>query len=169
LPEAFGSKIPVKPRNSIWDGLKSFLSPKPAPDELSAPKPKKPTVKRFLPYTRKGELITTEEAQSLATLSEDKGSTLTQQSETPSSVAVAFQSQESVLPATTESTVISTTTTTSQSTDLKPAPDWIETKVTPTGYVKHPLEQVLGWLDHTILWLEEQALKLWQWLRQRGR
>ena len=178
LPEAFGSKIPVKPRNSIWQGLKSFVSPKQAPDELSAPKPKKPTVKRFLPYTRKGELITTEEAQPLATRTEDKGSTLTQPSETPSSVAVAFQPQESVLPATTESTAkgsadtqsaITTPSTASQNTDLEPAPDWIETRVTPTGYVKHPLEQLLEWLDRTMVRVEDLALKVWRWLRHLGR
>jgi hypothetical protein len=46
------------------------------------------------------------------------------------------------------------------------APDWIETQATPTGYVKHPLEHILEWLDRLILWLEDAIANLWHWLRQ---
>jgi hypothetical protein len=50
---------------------------------------------------------------------------------------------------------------------LEVDPDWIETKATPVGYVKHPLVRVLEWLDRAILWLEDMLVKFWQWLRQR--
>ena len=33
-------------------------------------------------------------------------------------------------------------------------PDWIETTATFIGYEKHPLEQILAWLDHVMLWIE---------------
>ncbi len=49
-------------------------------------------------------------------------------------------------------------------TQIQPAPDWIETDATAMGYVKHPLEQLLAWLDRAMLWLEEILLKIWQWL-----
>ncbi|MBE9059160.1 hypothetical protein [Sphaerospermopsis sp. LEGE 08334] len=33
-------------------------------------------------------------------------------------------------------------------------PDWIETTATFIGYEKHPLEQILAWLDYIMLWIE---------------
>ncbi|MBD2295627.1 hypothetical protein H6G06_19645 [Anabaena sphaerica FACHB-251] len=33
-------------------------------------------------------------------------------------------------------------------------PDWIETTATFLGYERHPLEQILAWLDHVMLWIE---------------
>jgi len=50
----------------------------------------------------------------------------------------------------------------SQNTQLEPQPDWIETKATAIGYVKHPLEQLLQWLDRAMLWLEELLMKVLQ-------
>ena len=47
-------------------------------------------------------------------------------------------------------------------------PDWIETQATPTGYVKHPLEQLLEWLDIAMLWLEKLLIKIWQWVKKLG-
>ena len=38
--------------------------------------------------------------------------------------------------------------------------DWLEATVTSTGYVKHPLEQILAWLDRLVLWLEQLLAKL---------
>jgi hypothetical protein len=44
----------------------------------------------------------------------------------------------------------------------------IDTVATPIGYIQHPLERVLQWLDQAILWLETQgvnfAVNLWNWL-----
>jgi hypothetical protein len=50
---------------------------------------------------------------------------------------------------------------------LEAEPDWIETKATPVGYVKHPLVRVLEWLDRVMLWLEDVLAKFWRWLRRR--
>jgi len=48
--------------------------------------------------------------------------------------------------------------------------DWIETQATPTGYIKHPLEQILEWLDRAMFWIEELFVKVWRWWqRLRGR
>ena len=42
--------------------------------------------------------------------------------------------------------------------------DWIETPATAVGYVKHPLAQLLEWVDQILLWLEERLLALWHGL-----
>lgn len=52
-----------------------------------------------------------------------------------------------------------------QNTQLNPAPDWIETHATKVGYVKHPLEQLLEWLDRGMLWLEELLTRVFLWVR----
>ncbi|MEB3120035.1 MAG: hypothetical protein VKL41_02295 [Snowella sp.] len=57
--------------------------------------------------------------------------------------------------------------TTSQETGLDAAPDWIETEARVMGYHKHPLEQILEFLDIFMLWLEESLKKIWYWLRNR--
>jgi len=46
--------------------------------------------------------------------------------------------------------------------------DSIETPATSVGYVKHPLEKILSWLDRLMLWLEEIILLIWRWLRRIG-
>ncbi|MBD2522165.1 hypothetical protein [Nostoc sp. FACHB-133] len=53
-----------------------------------------------------------------------------------------------------------------QSSQIEAQPDWIETKATSTGYEKHPLEQILEWVDYAMLWLEERFVKIFQSLRQ---
>jgi hypothetical protein len=58
-------------------------------------------------------------------------------------------------------------TTTSQETSLEAAPEWIETEARAIGYHKHPLEQILEFLDIFVLWLEENLKKIWYWLRNR--
>jgi hypothetical protein len=58
-------------------------------------------------------------------------------------------------------------TTTSQETGLEAAPEWIETEARVMGYHKHPLEQILEFLDIFVLWLEENLKKIWHWLRNR--
>ena len=55
--------------------------------------------------------------------------------------------------------------TNSQETGLDAAPDWIETEARAIGYYKHPLEQILEFLDIFVLWLEENLKKIWYWLR----
>ncbi|QMS90875.1 hypothetical protein HUN01_26055 [Nostoc edaphicum CCNP1411] len=53
-----------------------------------------------------------------------------------------------------------------QSSQVEAQPDWIEIKATSTGYEKHPLVQVLEWLDYVMLWLEEKFVNIFQSLRQ---
>ncbi|MCL6751417.1 hypothetical protein KBT16_10735 [Nostoc sp. CCCryo 231-06] len=53
-----------------------------------------------------------------------------------------------------------------QSSQVEAQPDWIETKATSIGYEKHPLEQLLEWVDYVMLWLEERLVRIFQSLRQ---
>ncbi|MBN3878531.1 MULTISPECIES: hypothetical protein [unclassified Nostoc] len=53
-----------------------------------------------------------------------------------------------------------------QSSQVEAQPDWIETTATSTGYEKHPLEQLLEWLDYVMVWLEERFVKIFQSLQQ---
>ncbi|WP_414549325.1 hypothetical protein [Anabaena sp. CCY 0017] len=48
-------------------------------------------------------------------------------------------------------------------------PDWIDVEATFVGYDKHPLEQLLEWLDHAILWLEEIIVKVYQFFQSLWR
>jgi hypothetical protein len=56
-----------------------------------------------------------------------------------------------------------------QSTQMEAKPDWIETTATLMGYEKHPLEQLLEWLDSFMLWLEEMFVKIFQALQKLWR
>ncbi|MBD2579282.1 hypothetical protein [Oscillatoria sp. FACHB-1406] len=47
--------------------------------------------------------------------------------------------------------------------------EWLEVEATTTGYVKHPLEQILEWLDRFMLWFEEFLLSIWRWIYRRLR
>ncbi len=53
-----------------------------------------------------------------------------------------------------------------QQTAVEHTPDWIEAEVSWREYIKHPLEVLLEWLDLAMLWLEQTAVKIWQWVRQ---
>ncbi|MEM6754455.1 MAG: hypothetical protein AAF630_15970, partial [Cyanobacteria bacterium P01_C01_bin.38] len=48
---------------------------------------------------------------------------------------------------------------TNESTEIEAKPEWIETKAEIVGYQKHPLEQVLAWIDNTMLKIEEAIVK----------
>jgi hypothetical protein len=88
--------------------------------------------------------------------------TRTSKRRTPSPAPVSSH-QGSISPTTTETATLSNPASPNSDTHLDPSPDWIETSATPTGYVKHPLEQLLEWLDRGMVWLEEQVAKVWQW------
>jgi hypothetical protein len=79
-------------------------------------------------------------------------------------------SAEPLATATQSQQVVHSETEGSQQTN-SPAhqPDWIETEAIVTGYIKHPLEQVLQWVDRVLLWLEDMATKLWKWFHQSSR
>ena len=54
-------------------------------------------------------------------------------------------------------------------TKIAPTPEWIETHATAIGYVKHPLEQLLEWLDRIMLVLEKLLVIIFQWVQQMWR
>ncbi|MEA5580291.1 hypothetical protein VB620_02930 [Nodularia harveyana UHCC-0300] len=39
-------------------------------------------------------------------------------------------------------------------------PDWIDVEATVVGYDKHPLEQLLQWLDRLLLWIEQILINI---------
>lgn len=44
---------------------------------------------------------------------------------------------------------------------------WIEAEVRLVTYEKHPLEQLLDWLDRGMSWVEIKVSRVWRWLRDR--
>ena len=81
-------------------------------------------------------------------------------------VASAKQTQARISPTKSESRKGEISQQFHQSSQVEAQPDWIETKATSTGYEKHPLEQILEWLDYVMLWLEERFVNIFQSLRQ---
>ncbi|MEG4055307.1 MULTISPECIES: hypothetical protein [unclassified Microcoleus] len=51
------------------------------------------------------------------------------------------------------------------SSGVQPESEYLETKAESMGYIKHPLEQVLEWLDRVMLRLENIAEQLWNWAK----
>jgi hypothetical protein len=43
-----------------------------------------------------------------------------------------------------------------------PTTTWIETSAEHIGYIQHPLEKLLGWVDRAFVWVETHVLQLWQ-------
>ncbi len=52
-----------------------------------------------------------------------------------------------------------------QTAGVQPESEYLETKAESMGYIKHPLEQVLEWLDAVMLRLENIAEQLWNWAK----
>ena len=48
---------------------------------------------------------------------------------------------------------------------LDTATDWLEAQAMPMGYVQHPLERLLRWVDRGLDWIERKLASVWQWLR----
>jgi hypothetical protein len=42
----------------------------------------------------------------------------------------------------------------------------LEAEVTEVSYEKHPLEQLLKWLDQGMLWIEQKLGQVWNWMRR---
>ncbi|MEM6399491.1 MAG: hypothetical protein AAF757_04560 [Cyanobacteria bacterium P01_D01_bin.116] len=59
-----------------------------------------------------------------------------------------------------------TQTQSSESTEIEAKPEWIETKAEIVGYQKHPLEQILIWIDNTMLKIEEAFVQFATALQQ---
>jgi hypothetical protein len=45
--------------------------------------------------------------------------------------------------------------------------DYLETEATSLGYVQHPLEKILHWLDIAVEWVENFCLNIWRFLFQK--
>jgi hypothetical protein len=163
LPEAFASKIPGKLGRGIWGFLKRSLNPKQSSGKLSVSSTAKPTVESPMPVIPRTKPKANTQ---VVPLQPQNASRRTAPAKVKSRSLVTTDSDNtSVSPATAANTAL-TTSDSAPNTDLQPAPDWIEAKVTTTGYVKHPLEKVLEAIDHAMLWLEELALKVWRWVKQ---
>lgn len=46
---------------------------------------------------------------------------------------------------------------------------YIDTSAKLVGYTRHPLEQLLQWLDQGMVWLEDRWVSLWHWCQERMR
>ncbi len=53
--------------------------------------------------------------------------------------------------------------TTPEGYEIEFNPNWIEVEATAVGYVKHPLEQILEWIDQVFFWIERTAIAVWDW------
>ncbi|WP_416666251.1 hypothetical protein [Egbenema bharatensis] len=73
----------------------------------------------------------------------------------------------SVAPTTSAATLSKVDNTASAETDLALSITTIEAEVSLVTYVKHPLEQVLEWLDRGMVWIEERVAKVLGWWRDR--
>jgi|GEM_PF-7085414 len=51
--------------------------------------------------------------------------------------------------------------------DPLPVPSLLEVESQVMGYVKHPLEHILEWLDRVMLWIETLIAQAWRWLQAR--
>ena len=72
------------------------------------------------------------------------------------------QSSAAITPQTSRYTAVQPK---NQSAGVQPDGDYLETKAESMGYIKHPLEQVLEWLDVLMLRLENIAEQLWNWAK----
>jgi hypothetical protein len=50
---------------------------------------------------------------------------------------------------------------------FSPTTTWINTPAETVGYVRHPLEILLSWLDRGLAWLEQGWFWSWGWLQNR--
>ncbi len=167
LPEGFNSKTPVKPGNSVLGVVKRYLSFKQPPGKLSAPTTGKLTAEPPKFVLQSPTHKTDKVALPRQTQDRQKITAPRKRKTQPPNAVVARST--SISPAKAETTAITTPSSPSPNTHLEPAPDWIETPATPSGYVKHPLEQLLEGVDVVMLWLEELVLKVWRWLQQLWR
>ncbi|HEY9635589.1 MAG TPA: hypothetical protein V6D14_19455 [Coleofasciculaceae cyanobacterium] len=169
LPAAFKGKMPAMPGNSIWNVIKRYLGGKQPPGKLSRSrtvesrgKPPESVVPNTQLTTQGGPRGTV--TTTLKNPSKQRDNAPTKRK----TLSLAADARNTTIsPPMAATTAITTPSSSSSDAHLEPAPDWIETQATPTGYVKHPLEQLLQWLDRGMLWLEELAMKIWRWLRHR--
>ena len=159
LPQAFNSKIPVRPGNSILDNIKRYLGFQQPSGKLSAPIHREETKE-----TITSAPLVVQPPTKLRTRPQTSDRLSQPIKSAPNTVKPRTKK---ALPAKTANSALTNPTSPTARADLDAAPDWIETPATPSGYVKHPLEQLLEWLDSAMLWIEELVMKIWRSLRGR--
>ena len=111
--------------------------------------------------------VTPENRAPLATAStpgcaqETQVSKHTNSNTTPTGKSPAAISQ----PTSRYSPVTTTAQAKNQSVAAQPEDEYLETKAESMGYIKHPLEQVLEWLDLVMLRIEKIAEQIWNWAK----
>lgn len=158
LPEALNSRIPLEPGNSILSKIKRYLGFQQPSGKLSAP------IHKETEAISAPAPLVAQPSSTLRTRTQQKSDRLSQPVTAPNTVKTR---RKKALPATPVNSALTNPTSSTASGGLDAAPDWIETPATPSGYVKHPLEQLLEWLDSAMLWLEELVTKIWRSFRGR--
>ncbi|NEP30127.1 MULTISPECIES: hypothetical protein [unclassified Moorena] len=162
LPEGFNSKIPVKSEKSIWTLFKRYLHLLKAPGKLIISRNKSSKVKARPSISQKRN-SKTDKSPDLSQIQDNLGKTTPKESQDQPLAVVNSGSTKVNGSKGEENSAIANS---KNSSDLEPDQDWIETQATPEGYIKHPLERVLEWLDITILWIEELVVKIWRLLQR---
>ncbi|MGQ4646093.1 hypothetical protein [Lyngbya aestuarii] len=147
LPRAFQGSIPPVKGNSVQRIVKRYFGRKQSPGKLSAPANNK---------------------QSAFDTTKPQPQELVTSVPNPLSSTLVGSRSQSVTQREVVNNVITTPSSTVPEAPFESGENWIETPATPTGYVKHPLEQLLERLDSTLLWIEELVMKVWRWLKRLG-
>ncbi|NEO49984.1 MAG: hypothetical protein F6K55_40220 [Moorea sp. SIO4A3] len=162
LPEGFNSKIPVKSEKSIWTLFKRYLNLLKAPGKLIISRNKSSNVQPK-PSITQNKNSRTNKSPDLSQIQDNLGKTTSKKYKHQPLAVVNSGSNKVKEPKGEENGAIANYRNDS---DVEPNHDWIETEATPEGYIKHPLERVLEWLDITMLWIEELVVKIWRLLQR---
>ncbi|NET80581.1 MAG: hypothetical protein F6J94_00840 [Moorea sp. SIO1F2] len=162
LPEGFNSKIPVKSEKSIWILFKRYLNLLKAPGKLIISRTKSSKVQPK-PSISQNKNSRTEKSPDLSQIQDNLGKTTSKEYQDQPLAVVKSGSTQVKGYKGEENNAIANSRNDS---DVEPNQEWIETKATPEGYIKHPLERVLEWLDITMLWIEELVVKIWRLLQR---
>ncbi len=162
LPEGFNSKIPVKSEKSIWTLFKRYLNLLKTPGKLIISR-NKSSKNKPRPSISQNKNSKTDKLPDLSQIHSNlEKTTLNKSEHQPLEVFKSDSSQVNGYKGEKNSAIANSR----NDSNVEPNQDWIETKATPEGYIKHPLERVLEWLDITILWIEELVVKIWRLLQR---
>ncbi|MEM9906897.1 MAG: hypothetical protein AAF921_17905 [Cyanobacteria bacterium P01_D01_bin.44] len=89
----------------------------------------------------------------------------TPQPQTATDTLSVFTSTRAQVPQGSKSSITLDKTTVNSSTTTQTAPDVLSTYASVIGYVEHPLEKLLRWIDQGLTWLENLWSKLRSWYR----
>ncbi|WP_424100150.1 hypothetical protein [Moorena producens] len=162
LPEGFNSKIPVKSEKYIWTLFKRYLNLLKAPGKLIISRNKSSNVQPK-PSITQNTNSKTEKSPDLSQIQSNLGKNTPKKSKHQLLAVVNSGSNKVNGSKGEENSAIANYRNDS---DVEPDQDCIDTKATPEGYIKHPLERVLEWLDITMLWIEELVVKIWRLLQR---